>query len=135
MMKGGWKAALYIDDGANEGQRKALENIFTGQAGGHMEKLVSFVTELLGVKFVPIKMSFNKNKRAVEIPDILDSEVTAVEGNDGSPVYLENLPLTFWLPRRVTQAKQERFKYKDFGMEWGWEGKHAVYSDFDWSGP
>lgn len=135
MMKGGWKAALYIDQGASEEQRKALETIFTGKAGGHMAKLVGFVSDFLGVKSVPMKMNFEKNRRGVEIPNILDSEVVAVEGNDGTPVYIENAPLPFWLPTRLTQAKQNKYKYKDYGMEWNWTGKHGIYSNFEWAGP
>src|SRR5512136_1301853 len=38
-----WKAAVYFDDRASDGQKNALLQIFTGQAGGHPAVLVSFV--------------------------------------------------------------------------------------------
>ena len=137
MMKGNWKAALYIDDATSPEQRRSLETIFCGQAGGHMEKLVGFVTDFAGVKYVPIKISSDVDKRVVAIPGILDSTIQAVKGNNGAHVILENMPLTFWLPERVTAAKQERFKFadKEFGLEWEWEGKHGAYTNFEWAGP
>lgn len=137
MMEGNWKAALYIDDAADNEQRQALEAIFCGKAGGHMQKLVGFVTEFAGVKYVPIKISSDVDRRFIEIPEILNATVQALKGNNGSHVILENMPLTFWLPDRVTAAKQERFKFadKDFGLEWEWEGKHGAYTNFEWAGP
>jgi hypothetical protein len=136
MMKGKWKAALYIDEGATPDQRRSLETIFSGKAGGHMEKLVSFVTDFAGVKHVPIQMTFDTDKRSVEIPGILSSTIEAIKGNDGGHMILENMPLTFWLPARVTAAKQAQFKFTDapFGMVWDWQGKHGAYSGFDWAG-
>lgn len=136
MMEGNWTAGVYIDERADEEQRKALTGIFSGTVGGHMEKLVKFVTKFAGVKFVPINIEENVDKRTVEIPGILSSTIQAIKGNDGGHVVLENMPLTFWLPERVKAAKQEKFSFKDpdMGFVWEWEGKHGAYSRFDWAG-
>lgn len=136
MMEGNWTAGLYINEDTTAEQRDALTQIYSGKAGGHMAKLVGFVTNFAGVKYVPIEIGVDKDKRSVEIPGILSSKIEAIEGNDGSHMTLENLPLTFWLPKRVTAAKQETFRMtdEDFGFVWNWGGKHGAYTEFDWTG-
>lgn len=49
-----WRAVLYFDDRAEDDQKDALTQIFTGQAGGHPATLVSHVGEVLGISSVPI---------------------------------------------------------------------------------
>src|SRR5262245_41543319 len=54
MVESKWKAALYLDQKASEPQRKALQAIFSGNAGGHPAALASFIGEMLGTKSVPM---------------------------------------------------------------------------------
>ena len=43
MIDGGWLQTIIIDEGASDPQRRALESIFMGHAGGPWMKLASFV--------------------------------------------------------------------------------------------
>ena len=54
MIDGNWQAALYVDEQADDTQLDALVQIFSGQQGGHPAILMSFVSEVLGVKKVKI---------------------------------------------------------------------------------
>jgi hypothetical protein len=49
-----WKAAFYVDQRSDAGQKEALTRILSGQAGGHPAVLASHVGEFLGAKSVPI---------------------------------------------------------------------------------
>jgi len=53
MIDGGWTEALYIDERANEAQRRAIEHILTGQAGGPWVVLSRFVTNVLKPAICP----------------------------------------------------------------------------------
>jgi hypothetical protein len=54
MAKGNWRAAFYIDERASPAQREALSAIFSFQPGGAFAPQAGLVSEVLGVKFVPI---------------------------------------------------------------------------------
>ena len=47
--------ALFFDERANEEQRKALNMIFTGKAGGFMRLFANIIGEVRGLQYVPIK--------------------------------------------------------------------------------
>lgn len=132
---GEWKAALYIDEKADDDQRDAMQKIFGGQAGGHPAVLASLVGELLGVKFVPIEMSFDGNNRSVTIPGILEADVSAIEGQDGKPVVVNNNPLAVAPGQELTVAKSTKYKYSDFGLEWEWPEYSGLFSSFEYKGP
>lgn len=135
MTEGGWKAALYIDEGASPAQREALGKIFGGQAGGHPKALVSFVTEFLGIKYVPIKTSFDGAKRTLAIPGILDVEIAGLEGNEGKPVQVHNPPLAVAPGQVLTVGKTLKYKYRDFDLAWEWIGRDGLFSPFEYTGP
>jgi hypothetical protein len=135
MQLGGWKAGFYIDEGATPSKRTALETIFTGKAGGPMKVICTRISEPLGVRYVPIRTVFDGEKRSVEIPGVLNAAAEPLEGNRGGKVILENPPATFWLPSRLTQVKSQYYRFHDFGMGGSWEGRHFLYSNFDWNGP
>lgn len=43
MITGGWTEVFYVDERSDDAQRKALETIFSGEAGGPWEVLARFV--------------------------------------------------------------------------------------------
>ena len=46
---GGWKAVVYVDDQADDGQRDALLKVFTGQLGGGIADLAALIGDVLAV--------------------------------------------------------------------------------------
>jgi len=135
MTAGGWSGAMYIDEGATEEQREALKTIFSGAAGGHPKVLTSFITEHLGLKFVPITATLEGNKRTLNIPDILDVEIVGLEGNEGKPVVVNNPPLAVSPGQELTVAKTTKYKYKDYHFEWEWIGRDGIFAPFSYAGP
>ena len=51
-----------MDERATEPQRAALQQVFSGQAGGWMGKFASLVGEVRGLEFVPIAFELVKAK-------------------------------------------------------------------------
>lgn len=51
--------AIFFDEKANEQQRKALNMIFSGKAGGFMAKFAKLIGEVSGIEYVPIKFELS----------------------------------------------------------------------------
>ncbi len=82
MASGNHKMALYIDERATDEQYDALEQIFTGKAGGPLGRLQVLVTQFLGTKRVPITYMIDGPIHSVAIPNILDVAVEPAGGTD-----------------------------------------------------
>ena len=134
MMQVKWKAGLYLDERGTGDQRDALTQIFTGQVGGHLAILTSFIDEMLGVKSVAIDFHAEGKRRSVTIADIADVEIEAIEGQAGSDAMISNFPLTCVPGEPVVVARSRRLNYLDHGMKWEVAAKHGVYSPFYYQG-
>ena len=135
MVEGNWKAALYIDEGADDAQKGALTQIFAGQAGGHPAVLASLIGEVLGVKNVPIEYSAEGKRRSLRIPNVAEAEIEAIEGQGGAEVTLNNHPLAVAPGQTVLVAKSKRVSYNDYGLQLEVSEKNGFYSPFKYEGP
>jgi hypothetical protein len=125
-----WKAAVYFDSKASEAQKNALTQIFTGQAGGHPAVLVSFVGEVLGVKSVGIDYHADGKRRSLKIADIVEAEIEAIGGADGSEVTVKGPPLAISPGYAATVAKSKKLSYHDYGLQWEISEKNGFFSPF-----
>lgn len=134
MAKSKWKAAVYLDDQASEGQKDALTQIFSGRAGGHPAVLVSFVGELLGAKSVAIDYRADGKRRSLKIPHIADAEIEAIGGAAGADVTISGHPLCVAPGYPVTVARSKKLDYRDFGLSWEITDKNGFFSPFSYQG-
>jgi hypothetical protein len=125
-----WKAAVYFDDRASEGQKDALMQIFTGQAGGHPAVLVSFVGQVLGVKSVPIEYQIEGKRRRMRIAGIAEAEIEALSGAGGADVTVSGHPLCLAPGFAATVAKSRKLSYHDHGLHWEISEKNGFFSPF-----
>jgi hypothetical protein len=132
MGEGNWTAAAYLDERASPQQQEALGAIFGGAAGGPPGALAALISNLLGVKVVPITYEVEGNQRRAVIPGILDMTVGPVPGsaNPNEPVIKRNAHPLFPV---LTQAYGVRMSYTDYGMTWDNTGKCADFTAFTWS--
>jgi hypothetical protein len=134
MGEGGWTAAAYIDERADDKQTEALGAIFTGAAGGPMAILAPLIATNLGAKKAPIKYKIDGKKRSAEIPGVLkmsveplptmreDGELWAATGHPVNPDKL------------VFAVGAQGNTYNDHGMRWDNSGRNAHYAPINWSG-
>ena len=134
MMQTKWRAALYLDERANDAQRQALTRIFAGQAGGHPEVLASFVGDVLGVASVRIDYQAAGRKRSLSIPDVASTEVEAIEGQGGGDVTISGHPLCVAPGEPAGVAKSKRLDYTDHQMTWSISDRNGFYSPFTYQG-
>ncbi|HSB80663.1 MAG TPA: DUF1326 domain-containing protein [Candidatus Methylomirabilis sp.] len=125
-----WKAAVYFDDRASDGQKNALLQIFTGQAGGHPAVLASFVGQVLGVKSVPIEYRAEGKRRRLRIAGIADAEIEALSGAGGADVTVSGHPLCIAPGFAATVARSKHLSYQDHGLHWEVSEKNGFFSPF-----
>lgn len=134
MIEGNWMAALYVDERADERQREALQAIFTGQAGGTMGAFAPLISEVLGVKAVPIAYRREGRRRSVEIPDIMDLAVRPIPSAMGEDKELVAVNAHPFAPEGVGIAVGEAGStWTDYGMRWDNSGKNGHFASITWS--
>lgn len=133
MAEGNGTVALYVDERADESQTEALTAIFSGGAGGPMGALAPLVSEILGVKSVPITYRQEDKRRSVEVPDVMRLAVRATPGaSPDSEMWLTNAHPLF--PEKVAMAIGESGSvFEDYGMRWDNSSKNGHYAPFTWS--
>jgi hypothetical protein len=127
MAKGNFRAAFYIDERANPAQREALSAIFSFKPGGAFASRAGLVSELLGVKSVPITFDAQGRQWKMVTAGIGDADITAIDGLDGKEILIENLPRR---PFPTVAAKSNHTAYKDFDLQWEISSKNGYYSQF-----
>ena len=90
---GGWKLALYVDDEATDEQFDAITQLWSGNHGGHLAVIASLVGEVMSAEKAPITIEFTEKSRKLVIGDVGHQELEAVDGMDGGPVLVKNMPL------------------------------------------
>lgn len=129
-----WKAALYLDEGANKEQADALGKIFSGQAGGFFAVVAGLIGELVGIRSVPIKFEAQGKRRSLHIPSAVDVTIEGIEGADKTQEStITNAPMLVAPGFPAVIARSTKNNYNDYGMRWDNSGKNGLYSKFAYS--
>jgi hypothetical protein len=132
---------LFIDERADERQREALQQIFSGQAGGFPADFATLIEEVRGIEFVPIEFEVADDLAywRAEIPGKVVASAEALTGPmtpEGQRVQLLNPPGSEVGPGQVaTWGRATADRAEGFGFNWEWDGKSSKHIPFDWSGP
>ena len=131
MREGNWTAAVYVDETASAAQQQALSAIFSGQAGGPMQMVFLLVSQFLGVKTAPISYALDGNARRLTIPDILEIDIEAVTGRDGTePLWATNA--SHPVSSKLALAQSNAYRYADHNLAWDVSGTNGHFAPFSW---
>lgn len=133
MGDGGWRMAWYIDERADEQQRRALDEILSGSKGGPPEFLAGMTGERLGVKYVPIGWESHNGWKRVEVPGIMEFEVEGIRAPDLSePMEIVNVdhPMGSSLP--IARGLKGTYNDPDYDLAFDNTGKNGHYRDILW---
>ena len=135
MGHGGWTTAFYVDERANDDQRRALGRILSGEIGGPMAAWMSLTANMLGITYAAIEYHEEGMDRRASIPGVMDFHVRGIRAGRRrrSPLRLTNtghpVSPTLALARGIDST------YTDHGMQWDNTGRNAHYANFSWSWP
>ena len=131
MGDGNWTAALYVDDKASTDQQEGLSNIFSGQAGGPMQLVSGLISNFLGIKTAPIAFTVDANNRRLTIPDVLEIDIEALTGRDGSePLWVTNA--NHPVSPKLSLAKSNAYRYTDHNLAWDVSNTNGHFAPFSW---
>ena len=132
---------IFMDERASDGQREALQKVFSGQAGGWMGMFAELVGEVRGLEFVPIRFEVAKDLAhwRAEVPGKLKAFAEPLSGPTtppGARVQLHNAPGSEVGPGQImTFGKAVDNEVDGFGLKWNWAGRSSKHIPFDWTGP
>jgi len=132
------KLMFYIDERADQDQRKALEQIFTGKVGGWAGEFGSLISELRGIEYAPIKFDAADDLAywRAEIQNKVSVGAEALTGPTADPkrrVQLHNPPGSETGPGQIATwgvVKEDKAIGFDFSHEY--KGKSSKHIPFDW---
>ena len=107
-----WLVELYIDERASPEQSAALESIFSGKAGGHLQVIAPRIGAITAVQPTAIAFEKSGRKRRLRVGDVLDAEGQELIGMDGAnPAVITNPTVWAGVTQPLRQAKAERIHY------------------------
>jgi hypothetical protein len=135
MGDGNWSLGVYVDERASAPQRDALEQIFSGRAGGVLGRIGALVTERLPTRTASIEFGMEGRRRWARVGGgVLDCELEGIEGREpGTPSWIDNVKHP--VSSRLAAARAVRGVYRDHGRLWDNTGRNGHYSSFVWTGP
>ena len=130
-----WSVGLIVDERADQAQREALTEIFSGQAGGPMGALAPLITTFLGVEARPIQYQRDGLTRSVTIADTLDQGVEGFASPVQAGAYLAIDGTGHPANARLAAARATHSHLHAFGLDWddasGRNNGH--FAPFAWS--
>jgi hypothetical protein len=129
-----WRVQFVLDAASDDSQRGALERILSGTVGGPWEILAKFFAERLPTQVLPINFASKGHEKSMRVEGMLSTELHGVESKrTGEPATLGNLFNVVHGQIQYLARGSSTNSARDFS--WSTEHKHALYSDFSWTGP
>ncbi len=132
ILKGNWRAAIYIGEKASKKQEEALLKVYTGKLGGPVADLVKLIGEVVSVERVPIAFEVIGGKGTIRVGNIGYAELEPYKGATGGATTLTDTIFSTvpGAPVFVGKALQYRSKNKALGIDVDLQGHNALQSTF-----
>lgn len=132
VLKGNWRALVFMDEKASKAQEDAILKVYTGQAGGPVAELVKLIGEVVGVRRAPIRFDVEKGKGTFIIGDAVRAELEPFLGPTGKPTTLtESIFSTVpGSPAYVGKAASYKQNCPEMNQDISLQGHNAILSDF-----
>ncbi|MDR7481444.1 MAG: DUF1326 domain-containing protein [Armatimonadota bacterium] len=135
VLKGNWKAVVFVDSRATPQQKEAILAAHTGKLGGPLADLAPLVGEVLGVYDAPIDFSFHEGKGRITIGDAVTSEMEPLTDLQGHPTKLVD-SIFSTIPGSaafVGRAPAFRADVPQHRIRWEYSGRNAVLGPFSFA--
>jgi len=132
ILKGNWRAAVYLSDKASKKQEEALLKVYTGKLGGPVADLVKLIGEVVSVERVPIEFKVVEGKGSIRIGEVAYAELEPYRGATGGATTLSDTVFSTvpGAPVFVGKAPKYRAKNKALGIDVNIQGYNALQSIF-----
>jgi hypothetical protein len=137
VLKGGWRAAVVVDDGASDAQQDKLLQAFGGQLGGPLADVAGLVAEVISVERAPITFDVKEGAGTLKIGAVVDAEMAPYRSATGAVTTLnETIFSTIpGAPAWVSKAAKYVRKGAKYGLiDVELSGHNAIQGDFRFQG-
>jgi hypothetical protein len=134
ILKGNWKARVYVDDKASAAQRDAMLNVWTGKLGGPVADMAKLVGEVQSVEQAPITFAVKGADATLQMGPSIEANIAPVLGAGGVPTTIQDAVFSTvpGAPAYVGKASQLRVNVPNFQIDV--KGHSAVSTSFRFVG-
>lgn len=127
-----WRVVQFVDDDASDAQMGAILDAYQGRLGGPLADLAGLTGEVLAVERATIVHETAQGKGVLRVGDMVTAEMEPYRGPDGSITTLRDSLFSTvpGSPAYVAKAHNHRVNLPRYGMEWSFEGRNAIQSDY-----
>ncbi len=90
ILKGNWRAVIFVDEKASPQQEEAILNAYTGKLGGSVAEFAQLIGEVVAVERVPITFEVEKGKGRLQIGSAVTADVEPFQGATGRDTTLHD---------------------------------------------
>jgi len=90
ILKGNWRAVIFVDEKASPQQEEAILNAYTGKLGGPVAEFAQLIGEVVAVERVPITFEVEKGKGRLQIGSAVTADVEPFQGATGRDTTLHD---------------------------------------------
>ena len=132
VLKGNWRAMVYVDDKATSQQEEALLNLYTGMLGGPVADLVQLIGEVVGVERAPITFDIEGGKGTIKIGEHAEATMEPYRGPTGEVTTInESIFSTIpGSPAYLAKATTYRSINPTLGHDIDIQGHNAIQGSF-----
>jgi hypothetical protein len=136
VLKGNFRAAIYVDDSASDAQQGAILDVYSGKQGGPVAEVAKLIGEVVSVERAPITFTVSGGRGVLRIADAASAELEPYLGPDGSTTTLANTIFSTvpGAPVFVGRATRYRSKNPALGHDLDLSGFNALQSTFVFDG-
>lgn len=136
VLKGNWRAIVFVDDKASPRQEEAILNVFTGKLGGPIADLAQLIGEVVAVERVPISFEVEKGKGRFQIGSAVTAELEPFQGATGRDTTLRDTAFSSipGSPAYVSKAPVYKVTSPDLSLDIDLQDHNAVQGSFLFEG-
>jgi hypothetical protein len=137
VLKGGWRVAMIVDDGATPQQQEAIVSAFSGKLGGPLADVAGLVGELIAVETAPITFDVTEGKGTLKVGALVEAEMEPYHGPSGQVTTLNESIFTTipGAPAWVSKASTYKRNVARFGLtDLDLSGQNAIQGTFRFVG-
>lgn len=129
---GSWRVVVFVDEQATDEQMDALLAAYTGKLGGPLADLAGLVGEVLDVRRARIRHELRGGSGTIAVDDVVFSEMAPYVGPSGKTTTLQETVFSTvpGSPAYVSKASKTRVDLAEHGMQWEFEERNAIQSDY-----
>lgn len=131
LLEGGWHVVLVIDEAADEAQADALEQIFSGQAGGLFEAAAPLIESVEDSIVVPISYTADNGHHSFSAGDVVSIATEERVGFGDTPGSVSPHPLIPPAENATVGKTSEATVAFDETFSWDVSGNNSYFGTFE----